>query len=397
MDDSTKPFNAPRYYAWLASEYNDLTLYNEAEAIATRALELQPSKLKARYNRAIARSYMNDLHGAIADVDALFKPKPKKLESQIPGVTQLRDSLHAILQVDEPSDATKKTLSWPDPDSVPAKPTKDDHRPRRVEASGQIRDALPCRTYNKATCSIEDCRFSHTPDTNSIRDTEGRNVCLNFLLGRCTRTKCFYKHSTSGLPKDITTAPSLNSTFTLKLQWWNDPVRMKEVGRHLDERHLRLDREYQDRVKARAAKAAQVPTTSTEKPAKGKVPAKKISGLFVAKQAAEHNKLIASKPKSGIVGDEKLGSRKPTFKASAKLGPSIAMKKRDQKKVKPQQDNQTAKLSRYPLPKTAKSLQKFTNCGLTDKDVDDLIDFGVNPWDEVAHSVFAEVDDYPSD
>ncbi|KAJ3811513.1 hypothetical protein F5876DRAFT_75761 [Lentinula aff. lateritia] len=57
----------------------------------------------------------------------------------------------------------------------------------------------------------------------------GRNVCVNFPLECCSRNKrCSYRHSIVGLAEDVTTKLSRDSTFTLQLQWWNDPARMQE-------------------------------------------------------------------------------------------------------------------------------------------------------------------------
>ncbi|KAF5391513.1 hypothetical protein D9757_002456 [Collybiopsis confluens] len=415
MGEIYKPLDIPGYYGFLARNYTQLTLFDEAEAVATRALELQPSRLSARYHRAVARLKMDDLHGAVADVDALCQlvPKIEMLESKFPGIQQMRDSLYATLQVDHPSEVIKKTLSWPGPRTPPAPLTNEDHRPRRVDqASGKVRNTPPCRRYNRDSTSCQwhgDCGFSHTPDVNSIRDTKEQNVCLTFLLGRCPRRKCYYKHSTSDLPSDVTTSPSCESTFTLKLQWWNDIIRLREVGRFLDERGLRLDREYQERVKAREAKAGKAVDAApkvSNAPASSRVveavkkdvpPLKAHASAIVPSAAAvaKTTTIGREKPETGYA--KKSSNKKTNPSMAATPVPAGAIQKFKEKKAQQQQQHimaASSKVNRYPLSRSVKALEKFANCGFTDDDVGDLLEFGMNPWDENAHSVFAEVDDW---
>ncbi|KAJ3869193.1 hypothetical protein EV359DRAFT_60089, partial [Lentinula novae-zelandiae] len=180
-NNSTKSYKLSNYYATLALGYNELTLYQEAEAIATRALQLSPTSYRARYNRAISRWKMDDLRGAIADIDILINSGG----TNFPGVAQTHKALHKLSELGDDNkyfdNSTRgarqarltresKDLSWPQPDLPPVEPSKDDHRPSNEIAPGQYRHGRPCRLHNLKTCVHADCSFSHTPDNYSILD-----------------------------------------------------------------------------------------------------------------------------------------------------------------------------------------------------------------------------------
>lgn len=71
-ENSAKPFKIHKQYANLARGYTELTLYREAEAIATRALELNPRADHARYDRAMARWNSGNLRAAAAGIFPFF-------------------------------------------------------------------------------------------------------------------------------------------------------------------------------------------------------------------------------------------------------------------------------------------------------------------------------------
>ncbi|KAJ4494765.1 hypothetical protein C8J55DRAFT_497595 [Lentinula edodes] len=420
MSINTKPYNLSNYYATLALGYNELTLYQEAEAIATRALQLSPTSYRARYNRAIARWKMDDLRGAVADIDILINSGGKNF----PGVAQTHKTLHKLSELGDDKyfdNSTRgarqarlaqesKDLSWPQPNLPPVEPSKNDHRPSNEIAPGQYRHARPCRLHNLKTCVHADCSFSHTPDNYSIQDIDGRNVCLNFLLGCCTRNKrCSYRHSIDGLPEDVTTKPSRDSTFTLQLQWWNDPARIQEVRDLMEARNTRRKLEYDTRAKNATEDA--VETGSLQAKEKEKVlpdtqtpqTTNRKNKQFYPKGRSTSEKKSSASKKSSAMSFAKLQSigsntkekeRKKEKKHKARVAKRAAERDQTEESAAPDRKKTSTTRTYYPESKTVKSLEKLANCGFTNDEVVDLMEFGVNPWDEDAHSVFAHVDDY---
>ncbi|KZW03192.1 hypothetical protein EXIGLDRAFT_699122 [Exidia glandulosa HHB12029] len=62
---------------------------------------------------------------------------------------------------------------------------------------------IPCRFYNHDRCTRgAACGYLHGPDDKSVRDSHGKNVCLYFLLGECKFgiPKCAYSHRKDFLP-----------------------------------------------------------------------------------------------------------------------------------------------------------------------------------------------------
>ncbi|KAJ3797679.1 hypothetical protein GGU11DRAFT_53254 [Lentinula aff. detonsa] len=431
-----KPFDLSNYYASLAFSYNELTLYHEAEAIATRALQLNPTSLRARYSRAMARLEIDDLSGAVADIDALFNVNGGK---SFPGAKHIRKMLHELLEANDGSSESAlsirrvnfKDLSWPQPELPAAEPSEEDHHPRNEIAPGQYRNSLTCWGHNtkKKKCPHKDCIYSHAPNFNSIRDTEGRNVCLYWLVGYCVRNKsCRYRHSTDGLPTDIITKPSLDSVFTLQAQWWNDPARMEEVCELMKQRSARRKAEYEMRSKARVNESAtqdeprvenrslRADSEEEEKDTQRPDTQTQIRGSDI-----QFKQLYTTKGRDEIMDEKTLSSSRKTSTAVFAKVQSVcsiveekAMKKEEQCQaeagnraakrdqsdqvdglvtLKPKRDIRT-RTPYYPESWTVKSFKKLTNCGFTDDDVADLMGFGVNPWDKHAHSVFAYADDY---
>ncbi|KAJ3760293.1 hypothetical protein EV360DRAFT_81323 [Lentinula raphanica] len=394
---SINPRELSNYYASLAHSYKELTLYHEAEEISTRALQLNPTSHKARFNRAMVRVELDDLPGAVADIDALFEVKGGE---KFHGARRNREMLHELFRTRYGSESTPivfgdmKKLSWPQPELPAIEPSPEDHCPRVEIAPGQYRYGLACWGHNikKKGCRREDCIHSHTPDYNSIRDTKGRNVCLYFLVGHCSRNgNCTYAHSTDGMPEDITTKPSLDSVFTLRAQWWNDSARMKEVHELLKQRSARRRARYEiGPHKAMFDQAAQGPPEA-------------LAGALetVSSEEEENVQLTKTAMQAQDLGVESKQRHTPkekletTGKKNPHIGKEVTTPNSSRVPVTPSNDEEKEKKEKKrKARKTVKIFERLTNCGLTDEDVVDLIEFGVNPWDEDAHSVFAYVDDY---
>ncbi|KAJ4500896.1 hypothetical protein C8R41DRAFT_862994 [Lentinula lateritia] len=267
-NNSTKPYKLSNYYATLALGYNELTLYQEAEAIATRALQLSPTSYRARYNRAISRWKMDDLRGAIA----------------------------GVLSID-------------------------------------------------------------------------------------------------GLPEDVTTKPSRDSTFTLQLQWWNDPARIQEVRDLMEARNTRRKLEYNTRVENATEDAVEAGASA------GPLQMKEKEDVLANTQAQTTNSknkqfYMSTSEKKSIGSNTKEKERKKEKKHKARAAKRTAKRAQTGESATPDCKKTSTTRTYYPESKTIKSLKKLANCGFTNDEVVYLMEFGVNPWDEDVHSVFAYVDEY---
>ncbi|KAF9075370.1 hypothetical protein BDP27DRAFT_1314882 [Rhodocollybia butyracea] len=272
--------------------------YEEAEVIASRSLELDPRSRKARYSRAIARWKSGNLRGAVADIDTLYALGAQNF----PGLKKTRKTLYQILErTGTTLLAGERDLSWPDIYTDPVQPTSDDHRPFKEIAPGQFRPGAPCWHHNIRECD----------GGNSIRDTNDRNVCLQFLLGNCQRERCYHSHSTSGLPEDVTIAPSRDSKFTLRLQWWNNPSRMVEIRQLLQDRQDRRKARYEAKPKA-PGETRPGQTQNVDKPS----PTSSTKNVRVKRAKEKPDPAHNQKPNSVV--STKVGCQGPTSQTSKK-------------------------------------------------------------------------------
>ncbi|KAF8186347.1 hypothetical protein BJ912DRAFT_971462 [Pholiota molesta] len=132
----------------MAAAYLKLELFEEAEWACTISLEYDPTAMKSRFRRAIAR---------------------KKLKH---------------------FEAAKRALGTASESET--------------EDCKHVGNRTACRFYNKGDCRRgTECKFSHAPDAKSVRDELGRNVCVHFLLDDCQfGNKCLYSHSRTNLPAE---------------------------------------------------------------------------------------------------------------------------------------------------------------------------------------------------
>ncbi|KAI0065070.1 hypothetical protein BV25DRAFT_1989327 [Artomyces pyxidatus] len=203
-------FNGPRpvYLLNLAAAYLKLDQYESAGLYATRALLHDPTLIKARYRRALARKGVGQLFAAKIDLETILKQDPNCAEAQ----TELQE-IRNLLQ-NEPdraeediSDDEYPSLDDPKVDLASMSDTSDFAH----EGNG-----IPCRFYNHAGCNKgRDCSFSHAPDPKSVRDDLGKNVCIFFLVGNCKfGDSCVYSHTRAYLPYG---------------RWWDDPEKRSAV------------------------------------------------------------------------------------------------------------------------------------------------------------------------
>ncbi|KAK0452745.1 uncharacterized protein EV420DRAFT_1645595 [Desarmillaria tabescens] len=74
-----------------------------------------------------------------------------------------------------------------------------------INASLHVGNGIACRFYNHEGCIKGDkCAYSHSADSDSIQDSRGKNVCLQFLKGYCRfgDYKCRYSHSRNHLTQE---------------------------------------------------------------------------------------------------------------------------------------------------------------------------------------------------
>ncbi|KAJ3861723.1 hypothetical protein EV359DRAFT_84035 [Lentinula novae-zelandiae] len=220
----------------------------------------------------------------------------------------------------------------------------------------------------------------------------GRNVCLNFLLGCCTHTKrCPYRHSIDGLPEDVTTNVIPHSQ--LQLQWWNDPARIQEVRDLMEACNTRRKLEYNTRVENATEDAVEAGASA------GPLQMKEKEDVLANTQAQTTNSknkqlYMSTSEKKSIGSNIKEKERKKEKKHKARVAKRTAKRAQTGESAAPDCKKTSTTRTYYPESKTIKSLEKLANCGFTNDEVVYLMEFGVNPWDEDVHSVFAYVDDY---
>ncbi|KIY71250.1 hypothetical protein CYLTODRAFT_369569 [Cylindrobasidium torrendii FP15055 ss-10] len=180
----------------LAAAFLQMQCYDEAEEYATRALEHDPSLVKARYRRGKARYSLKRFRGATLDFEAVSKANPDEPDFQ-----------STAKQAKEASSRGKSTESDAEYDSADYSAPCVNQTPYTSEVDSDseeaqtVGDGTPCYAYNHDGCDMEsDCLNSHAPDEKSVRDSIARNVCIPYLLGQCEVQKCAYAHDKTYLP-----------------------------------------------------------------------------------------------------------------------------------------------------------------------------------------------------
>ncbi|KAF7359113.1 RNA polymerase II-associated protein 3 [Mycena sanguinolenta] len=195
----------PAYMSNLAATYLKLQNYELAESAATMALRHAPQMHKARFRRGLARKATMQLRAAATDFATILKE-----DSDCADAKSELASVHALIENGEEDES----LIWeewdhPTPDSRPEPPISGQQlRERAAESESDLEDhvgnGIPCKHHNLKPLGCAkgaSCAYSHAPDARSIPDSEGRNVCLYFLLGSCKfGERCLYSHSKANLP-----------------------------------------------------------------------------------------------------------------------------------------------------------------------------------------------------
>ncbi|KAJ6500741.1 hypothetical protein C8R45DRAFT_1210468 [Mycena sanguinolenta] len=211
----------PAYMSNLAAAYLKLQNYELAETAASMALRHAPRMHKARFRRGLARKATNQLRAAAAGILVVFM-RPAFYLFHTDFVTILKEdpdcadakselaSVHALIENGEEDES----LIWeewdhPAPDARPEPPIsgqqlREQAAENESDLEGHVGNGIPCKHHNLKPLGCAkgaSCAYSHAPDARSIPDSEGRNVCLYFLLGSCKfGERCLYSHSKANLP-----------------------------------------------------------------------------------------------------------------------------------------------------------------------------------------------------
>ncbi|KAK7460447.1 hypothetical protein VKT23_009169 [Stygiomarasmius scandens] len=241
-----------------------------------------------------------------------------------------------------------------------------------------------CRFYNHNGCNRGTaCIFSHAPDSKSIRDERGKNICLYHLIGKCKwdNQNCIYSHSRTFLSASVSSTitsskPSSNTPppFTISASfapfsssaptrppdgdpegWWNHPERVEQV------RELVLQRD----EKGRLAHEARIATFNAR--AKNKR----------SKKGARNSKLSTSTSTSTST------SSVPCRDLDIRLLGSLRTKYYDSDLDDSEYSFDT------DVEEESQMEQRYLNGGFTDNEVMELLCQGVKPWDDDADVVLA--------
>ncbi|KAL0575379.1 hypothetical protein V5O48_006592 [Marasmius crinis-equi] len=203
----------------LAAAYLKLTLYEQAEEAATEALVYDPTNVKARYRRGLARKGVRRAIGASIDFEAVIQQEPRNTEvaSELKNVKQtVQDGRNS------PSDDeyTDQEYTWPR--CLPYEANEDGADSDSGSSDCEhVGNGVGCRFYNHGGCTRGSrCQFSHAPDDKSVRDKLGRNVCIFAILGSCEygEEKCIYSHDLRHLPEK---------------GWWRDQEHRREMQQYI--------------------------------------------------------------------------------------------------------------------------------------------------------------------
>ncbi|KAI0311175.1 hypothetical protein OF83DRAFT_1177837 [Amylostereum chailletii] len=188
----------PIYLSNIAAAYLKLERFVAAKHYAQRAILHDPTFVKGRYRRGLARKGLNELKAAAIDFSLVLQQDPTLAEARAE-LRETRERLAAGEGEDTSgteSDDAYPHLDHPQMEIASASDSSD------FEHEG---DGEPCRAYNHEGCEEgRDCPRSHAPDIESIRDKLGKNVCLHYVLNHCPRaaSTCPYAHTRAYLPKN---------------------------------------------------------------------------------------------------------------------------------------------------------------------------------------------------
>ncbi|KAJ7200432.1 hypothetical protein GGX14DRAFT_466793 [Mycena pura] len=256
----------------LATAYLHLGRFADAEISASTALALDPKLVEARYARGMARKGRELCHDAIIDFETVLKLDPEN-DAARGALRELRAGTP-----DGQTEAVADAAGDVDPAALPLI----DADKLEVDSGSDTSDAqhtandVPCLFYNHQGCARGSaCAFSHAPDTKSVRDRLGKNVCLYHLLGLCKfDTKCIYSHERAFL--DPTRG------------WWNDEAKVAEMVARVEAQRAEA-KEKRERRQAQQAdpEAKRGKGRGKGKKGKGRRKAEKEQAAFAAQEGQQ--------------------------------------------------------------------------------------------------------------
>ncbi|KAK7438432.1 hypothetical protein VKT23_018045 [Stygiomarasmius scandens] len=186
----------------LAQTYLKLDQFEKAEDAATSALFYDPSSVKSRYRRGLARKGRNRFVGAAIDFESAQTQDPNLSDIQRQ-LKEVRDSLSKNLGSASDGEFDDEVYGYP-PSWIPVYHQSDWESDSDTSDCEHVGNAEPCADYNHLECGKgKSCSFSHAPDDWSVRDRIGRNVCILFLVNSCVDgSKCAYSHNGGYLPAE---------------------------------------------------------------------------------------------------------------------------------------------------------------------------------------------------
>ncbi|KAI9461374.1 hypothetical protein HD554DRAFT_1520179 [Boletus coccyginus] len=311
----------------LAAVYLKLGMYPEAHDAADRALVADPTSVKARYRRGMARKHMGMWTAADIDFTTMSVLDPDNMGAEADWA-YVEDKRYNPLYLDTEVEAMNNYSDLEAPGF--------DDDPQLGESLSESSDCehtgngIPCKFYNRTECKNgRACRFSHAPDAKSERDALGRNVCRYYLIGTCKfGERCSYLHS---------------KEYLLQQGWWSttegiemERLRNKAIADHNNQtKHSR-------------------------------------GGQSSKKKTAKGNKKRGYRSPPGFGGSESGVRRISPFdiwpgKSSQKVG--------TRNKKQP-----SSEWGDYDSDED----DERAMCGFTGSQVDELISYGVKPWDDDA-------------
>ncbi|KAJ7700818.1 hypothetical protein B0H17DRAFT_1195665 [Mycena rosella] len=271
----------PVYMSNLAATYLKLEDYGMAERAAMLALVHDPWMIKARFRRGLARKESNQLRAAKIDFETILREDPNCAEAEV----ELAAVLWLCAMAGESDDSDGSAdYEYPPPDHPPRNPLpmwlfsepEPHHIPEPeqeingVEDSEHVGNGIPCKHHNRKPLGCAkgaSCVYSHAPDARSMPDSEGRNVCLYFLLGECKHgERCIYSHSKANLP-DL----------------WDDDFRLSEVRELIYQNELLIKgRRLFSRYMGKGPLASEALQAEIRAAEKAKNPRARTAGTFLA-------------------------------------------------------------------------------------------------------------------
>ncbi|KAF8553339.1 TPR-like protein [Imleria badia] len=183
----------------LAAAYLKLGMYPEAHDAADKALAADPTSVKARYRRGMARKHMEMWTAANIDFTTMLTldPSNKEAEAEREFVEERRVDPFCWEE-----DADMYSYSDHEAPALVDDPELGESLSESSDCE-HTGNGIPCKFYNRTECKNgRACRYSHAPDQKSERDALGRNVCRYYLHSKEYLLQQGWWSTTEGIEKE---------------------------------------------------------------------------------------------------------------------------------------------------------------------------------------------------